>query len=161
MRSQFHRILSTMKINLSQDDLYLLYEKYHDPDTGLIKYLSFVDEVDFPKWEPTDKRLTPRTPLPFDTYSSTSVSKGVINKLKNKVKDSSLNIYDLFTAHDLARSGNVSRKQFIDVIEKFGITLTPAEANAITNRYSLYTDFGKCNWKLFVDDIEGILTEKA
>jgi len=154
MRSQFHRILSTMKINLSQDDLYLLYEKYQDPDTGLIKYLSFVDEVDFPKWDPSEVRLTPRTPLPFDTYSSSSVSRGVIKKLQEKAKDSNLNIYDLFTKYDILRSGNVSRKQFIDVIEKFGITLTPAEANAITNRYSLYTDFGKCNWKLFADDIE-------
>jgi len=155
MRSQFHRILSTMKINLSQDDLYLLYEKYQDPDTGLIKYLSFVDEVDFPKWDPSEVRLTPRTPLPFDTYSASSVSRGVIKKLQEKVKDSNLNIYDLFTKYDILRSGNVSRKQFIDVIEKFGITLTPVEANAITNRYSLYTDFGKCNWKLFADDIEG------
>eukprot|EP00833_Pecoramyces_ruminatium_P016532 jgi/Orpsp1_1/1190564/evm.model.d7180000079801.2 len=154
MRSQFHRILSTMKINLSQDDLYLLYEKYQDPETGLIKYLSFVDEVDFPKWDKSEVRLTPRTPLPYDTYSSSSVSKGVINKLKDKIKDSNLNIYDLFISYDYSRTGNVSRKQFIDVIEKFGITLTPVEANAITNRYSLYTDFGKCNWKLFTDDLE-------
>ena len=155
MRSQFHRILSTIKINLSQDDLYLLYEKYQDPDTGLIKYLSFVDEVDFPKWDPSEVRLTPRTPLPIDTYSSSSVSRGVIKKLQEKIKDSNLNIYDLFTKYDVLRSGNVSRKQLIDVIEKFGITLTPVEANAITNRYSLYTDFGRCNWKLFIDDIEG------
>ncbi|ORX82107.1 hypothetical protein BCR32DRAFT_267873 [Anaeromyces robustus] len=154
LRSQFHRILSTMRINLSQDDLYLLYEKYQEPETGLIKYLSFIDEVDFPKWDKSEVRLTPRTPLPIDTYSSSSVSRGVINNLKDKIKNSNLNIYDLFTAHDLTRSGNVSRKQFIDVIEKFGISLTPVEANAITNRYSLYTDFGRCNWKLFIDDIE-------
>ncbi|KAG4099223.1 hypothetical protein H8356DRAFT_1668791 [Neocallimastix lanati (nom. inval.)] len=154
MRSQFHRILSTMKIDLSQDDLYLLYEKYQDPETGLIKYMSFIDEVEFPKWNESEIRLTPRTPLPYDSYSANSISRCVIDKLKDKLKESSLNISNLFIAHDPNRSGEISRKQFIEVIEKLGITLTSAEANAITNRYSLYTDFGKCNWKLFIDDLE-------
>jgi len=154
MRSQFHRILSTMKINLSQDDLFLLYEKYQDPETGLIKYMSFVNEVDYPKWDKSEVILTSRTSLPSDSYSSNSLSKEVINRIKDKKKETGKNIYDLFLLEDLARTGNVSRKQLIDVIEKYGISLTPIEANAITSRYSLYTDFGKCNWKLFVDELD-------
>lgn len=45
-RSHFSRLLATMNLNISEDDLYILLKKYSDRHEGKVNYKEFIKDVD-------------------------------------------------------------------------------------------------------------------
>ncbi|KAJ3133298.1 hypothetical protein HDU90_006246 [Geranomyces variabilis] len=177
-RSHFQRLLSSMKLDLSERDLHILFAKFeHEDAPDQINYGAFIWAVDpesYPAYEwkkretgqpnvPTDffeagpeAHLTPQPP-PKDAPPTLA---SLLHTLRTFTLKNRIRISEFFRDADKLRSYSIPRAEFIRGVHRMGVPGVSSEASDIlADAYADSAKVGCCKWKNFEEDIERVFGE--
>ncbi|CAD5122359.1 DgyrCDS10796 [Dimorphilus gyrociliatus] len=167
--NQFSRMLHFLSLNVSAEDFKLLCRKFADPTTGDINYPGFVQAVDQdfvnyaqgtekPEvWEMADS-VKPKVDNSIDT--SKVDMEMLLALIRNHVHSNSRRIEQCFADYDQLRSGSISKSRFRRGLSDLGlssigtINLSPAQFEALANRYRDSDNPEMIKWTLFAAEID-------
>jgi len=147
-KSHFSRLLSTMKLEISEADLYILFKKYDDQ--GRIDYREFIADVDplvAPIQAPTAALAKSPTKLP-QTFPQ------ILKALRYKVQTHRIRVGEYFKDFDKLRSYNITIDEFIRGVNRIGLDLSDTEYNILADHYKSSTKSDCVVWKDFENDIQ-------
>ncbi|KAJ3035330.1 hypothetical protein HDV00_004058 [Rhizophlyctis rosea] len=178
-RSHFSRLLSTMKLDLSDVDLHILFKRYEDKATGFINYTVFLLDVDpetyhayvnspyhntpyghssstIPSRSPSPVLPTPYQKLIFPKPSLDNI----MQKLKTHVSRHRIRVSEFFTDFDKLRSYSIPRQEFIRGVNWIGCPMTEEEYEVLAEAFTDKEKPRCCLWKVFEEEIEKVFGEQ-
>ncbi|KAJ2997789.1 hypothetical protein HDV02_005158 [Globomyces sp. JEL0801] len=140
-KSHFSRLLTMMGLNLSEEDLHILFRKYSDEKDGRINYMEFIRNVD-----PETYNHFRQTHGKGDKTSSTSAqSKGnrkrqpdikeLMDKIQIYVVSKRVQISEFFRDFDKLRSYSIRKEDFVRGVHKIGQKLNDEDIDLICQHY--------------------------
>ncbi|KAJ3015173.1 hypothetical protein HKX48_004754 [Thoreauomyces humboldtii] len=177
-RSHFHRLLSSMKLDLSDRDLHVLFSKFEyteSPDQ--INYGAFFRAIDPETYAAyaspntgTRPRLPPPTSLTDDFLTarppthtapqpplapSTPHITDLLSVLRTFTLQNRIRISEQFRDADKLRSYSIPRAEFIRGVHRIGVPgVSVAALDVIADAYEDPKKEGCCRWKRFEEDVE-------
>ncbi|KAI8589300.1 hypothetical protein BDZ88DRAFT_444259 [Geranomyces variabilis] len=150
-RSHFQRLLSSMKLDLSERDLHILFAKFeHEDAPDQINYGAFIWAVD------PETHLTPQPP-PKDAPPTLA---SLLHTLRTFTLKNRIRISEFFRDADKLRSYSIPRAEFIRGVHRMGVPGVSSEASDIlADAYADSAKVGCCKWKNFEEDIERVFGE--
>lgn len=158
-RSHFSRLLSMMKMDISDADLYILFKKYEDRSRGKVSYMNFIRDIDPPTYRPNNIKTEILHANSSDTVkineSSNSISiADIIYKIQKHVGHRRIRVAEFFRDFDRLRSYSIPRQEFIRGVDNIECPLTMAEFEALADYYQDDKKKGCCRWKEFEIEVE-------
>ncbi|KAI9207587.1 uncharacterized protein BJ171DRAFT_561416 [Polychytrium aggregatum] len=162
--SHFSRLLSSMKLDLSDSDLHIIFKKFEDREIGKINYMEFIRTIDPETYDQYHNRASRRrgSPAPSEeSYSSHEVvtSESVMKQLKQHVASKRIRVAEFFKDFDKLRCYSIPKHEFIRGINRIGLSLTDEEYEALADRFIDSKKRGCCRWKAFEEEIERVFGE--
>ncbi|KAJ3144617.1 hypothetical protein HDU89_008122 [Geranomyces variabilis] len=150
-RSHFQRLLSSMKLDLSERDLHILFAKFeHEDAPDQINYGAFIMAVD------PETHLTPQPPPKEGPPTLASL----LHTLRTFTLKNRIRISEFFRDADKLRSYSIPRAEFIRGVHRMGVPGVSSEASDIlADAYADSAKVGCCKWKNFEEDIERVFGE--
>ncbi|KAJ3127798.1 hypothetical protein HK098_005797 [Nowakowskiella sp. JEL0407] len=157
-RSHFSRLLSTMNLDVSEDDLFILFKKYEDKTNGNINYMEFIRAIDPETYDHFSKPAD-ATPLsePKTPQQKTAQFTEIFTRLQTYILSQRTRVSEFFRDFDKLRSYSIPRHEFIRGVNRIGVSLTGEELEVIADKYKGSNGF--CKWKKFESDIEKVFGE--
>ncbi|KAI8820503.1 uncharacterized protein EV422DRAFT_73393 [Fimicolochytrium jonesii] len=174
-RSHFRRLLSRLKLDLSNKDIHLLFAKFEDhsaPDQ--INYNLFLTAIDaktylaYSSVKATTSNV-PGVPSAIDFYDSrpkdgtspgssrTASLEAILNSLRVHIYRHRIRVSECFRDIDKLRSYSIPRVEFARGIHRIGDpSLSPEAIERLADAYADKDKSGCCKWKLFEADIERV-----
>ncbi|TPX71064.1 hypothetical protein SpCBS45565_g01341 [Spizellomyces sp. 'palustris'] len=167
-RSHFTRLLSTMRLDLSDRDLHILFKKFEDRECGQINYMEFVRAVDPETYgayvddlrRAASSSGTLANPLNTSTPPQQLPSlEPLLNTIRTHVLQKRVRVSEFFRDVDKLRSYSIPRKEFVRGINRIGVPLSDKEYAILTDAYADGKRKGCCRWKVFEEDVERVFGE--
>ncbi|TPX50000.1 hypothetical protein SeMB42_g00541 [Synchytrium endobioticum] len=166
-RSHFSRILSTMKLDVCDEDLHILVKKYEDLGRNKVNYMHFVRHIDPESYrQPIQRKCSgasksptfPNATMAMNSVSSSPTTTSKFNalfaRMEQQVALKRIRVCDSFKDFDKLRSGCIPRDEFIRGINALGLDFSEDEYEFLADHYADKMRIGSCRWKKFEDDIE-------
>ncbi|KAJ3086780.1 hypothetical protein HK100_008592, partial [Physocladia obscura] len=164
-RSHFSRLLSTMKLDVSDSDLHILFKKFEDREQTKVNYMEFIRTIDpetynsgvsdFPA--PISKISTSGRRFSSNTAASLQT---LMDRIRYHAATKRIRVSEFFRDFDKLRSYSIPRQEFVRGINRIGISLTEDEYNELADAYADKTGKkGTCRWKDFEGDIEKVFND--
>ncbi|KAJ3343918.1 hypothetical protein HDU93_005201 [Gonapodya sp. JEL0774] len=175
-RSHFARLLSTLKLEVGDGDLHLLFRKFEDSARGKINYMEFIRMVDDDEgslgghpshlhlsaaWlnHPQGTTLSPRE-IQEGNSESTPRSRpyaSLLSILRSHALERRLRVDEFFRHFDRLRLGIIPRNEFIRGLSTMlggAQTWAGEELQVMAEHYQDKDKEGRVKWKEFKDDVE-------
>lgn len=158
-RSHFSRLLSMMKMDISDADLYILFKKYEDRSRGKVSYMNFIRDIDVPTYRSsnskseTEESNSTSVAKTVESSSPTSISE-IISKIQKHVEHRRIRVAEFFRDFDRLRSYSIPRQEFIRGVDNIECPLTMAEFETLADHYQDNKRKGCCRWKEFEIEVE-------
>ncbi|KXS18145.1 hypothetical protein M427DRAFT_29885 [Gonapodya prolifera JEL478] len=155
-RSHFARLLSTLKLEVGETDLHLLFKKFEDSARGKINYMEFirmVDDGEAGQSSSTSSRDGADATTGDD--NETRSFPALLATLRTHALERRLRVDEFFRDFDRLRLGVIPRNEFIRALS----TLLAGEYTWSDQELSAVADHYKCedsriDWRAFKDDVE-------
>ncbi|KAJ3162858.1 hypothetical protein HDU86_003833 [Geranomyces michiganensis] len=153
-RSHFQRLLSSMKLDLSERDLHILFTKFeHEDAPDQINYGAFIMAVNP---ETPEAHLTPQPP----PKEAAPTSGALLHTLRTFTLKNRIRISEFFRDADKLRSYSIPRAEFIRGVHRMGVPGVSSQASEVlADAYADSAKVGCCKWKKFEEDIERVFGE--
>ncbi|KAJ3405397.1 hypothetical protein HDU80_001425 [Chytriomyces hyalinus] len=174
-RSHFSRLLSTMKLDVSDNDLHILFKKFEDRAQTKVNYMEFIRTIDPETYHAylnkpgseTDATTTANTTRtrPISRRISAHVTAAtshaaVMDRIRYHAATKRVRVAEFFRDFDKLRCYSIPRQEFIRGINRIGLTLGEAEYEALADAYEdRGGKKGCCRWKDFEQDIERVFND--
>ncbi|KAJ3255547.1 hypothetical protein HK103_006183 [Boothiomyces macroporosus] len=161
-RSHFSRLLVMMGMNISDEDLHILFRKYEDHEEGRINYQEFIKRIDPETYRAYHVKNEELDTSNSDTGRIKSARKreiqvdDVIKMLQDHVVSKRIRISEFFRDFDKLRSYSIRKEEFVRGISKIGYDLNETEMDTLCNFYKDPKINGYCLWKRFADVIDEV-----
>ncbi|KAJ3064679.1 hypothetical protein HDU99_004399 [Rhizoclosmatium hyalinum] len=160
-RSHFSRLLSTMRMDVKETDLHLLFKKFENKQQTKVNYIEFLRAID-PETYPTNRPLpgtevrTPTSGRRQQTVAShAAVLQTVMDRLRYHAATKRIRVSEFFRDFDKLRCYSIPRHEFIRGINRIGLSFTDEEYEELADAYADKSGKkGCCKWKEFEQDIE-------
>ncbi|KAJ3046430.1 hypothetical protein HK097_000863, partial [Rhizophlyctis rosea] len=172
-RSHFNRLLSTMKLDLSDVDLHILFKRYEDKATGYINYTGFLLDVDpdtYHAYVADHPYVAGATADSLEPTLTTTVTtkfitpkpslEAVMTKLKTHVARQRVRVREFFTDFDKLRSYSIPRQEFIRGVNWIGCPLTEDDYEVLAAAFADEEKTGCCLWKAFEEEIDKVFGQR-
>ncbi|XP_055517833.1 uncharacterized protein LOC129713013 [Leucoraja erinacea] len=161
-RSQFHRSLALLNIEVPENEVDLL-EKVFSDELG-VNYVRFLDQVD-PQPKPEemyDKLMDEIQQLnDFKGIHELGASNDInciLEKIKTKVYRNRVRIGDHMKDFDKLNSGRILKNNFRRALNLDGFELQPSEMAILEKAYESCKEPDYVDYKVFINEIESIFT---
>jgi Ca2+-binding EF-hand superfamily protein len=181
LRSQFKKILHSMKYYISEPNLEILMKKYGDPIPNEINYVvilndakEFGEKNDTKKEEQytmqkiTDKEFVPSLSSAnnYYTYQTHFINLNfnigdIIDKIKNTVKINRIRLNEFFEDFDPLRKGTCSKAKFRTALDMANLHLREDEFVILEQFFSVPDENDKVYYKDLVEEVETVFTTKG
>ncbi|KAJ1550164.1 hypothetical protein HK096_008403, partial [Nowakowskiella sp. JEL0078] len=159
-RSHFSRLLSTMKLGASDEDLHILFRKFEDGKNGYINYMEFVHAIDPETYEHLIKESIESSVASISPSKLTLFTADeIMTRLRSHARAKRIRVAEFFRDFDKLRSYSIPRHDFIRGINRIGLAMGADELEAIATKYVDMERRGFCQWKDFEKDIERVFGE--
>ncbi|KAJ3323799.1 hypothetical protein HDV06_001169 [Boothiomyces sp. JEL0866] len=161
-RSHFSRLLVMMGMNISDEDLHILFRKYEDHEEGRINYQEFIKQIDLETYRAYHIRKEEQSSSNTEKIKTKSTRKrqlqleDIIKMLQDHVVSKRIRISEFFRDFDKLRSYSIRKEEFIRGVSKIGYDLNENEMESICNFYKDPKINGYCLWKKFADTIDKV-----
>ena len=167
-RSHFSRLLSINNLNVSDDDLHILFKKYEDRTQGKVNYMEFIRTIDQDTYVAYNNSLTGAGKT--DAQKKVSLSSqaprlkrrsivNIVQRIRNHVSARRVRISEFFRDFDKLRSYSIRRDEFLRGITQIGVDLSETDHDILAEHYKDEKKAGCCRWKQFEDDVEKVFGE--
>ncbi|KAJ3285182.1 hypothetical protein HDU79_007514 [Rhizoclosmatium sp. JEL0117] len=165
-RSHFSRLLSTMRMDVKETDLHLLFKKFENKQQTKVNYIEFLRAID-PETYPTNRPLpgtevrTPTSGRRQQTVAShAAVLQTVMDRLRYHAATKRIRVSEFFRDFDKLRCYSIPRHEFIRGINRIGLSFTDEEYEELADAYADKSGKkGCCKWKEFEQDIEKVFND--
>ncbi|XP_069741796.1 EF-hand calcium-binding domain-containing protein 6-like [Narcine bancroftii] len=161
-RSQFHRCLAQLNLEVSEKQADLLEEVFSD-ELG-VDYVRFLDQVD-PQQKPEEmysKLMNEIHQLnnskKIHEQGATSDINCILEKIKTKVYRQRVKIGDHMKDFDKLNSGRILKANFRRAFDLDGFELQPSEMGILEKVYESCKEPDFVDYKAFIKEIESIFT---
>jgi Ca2+-binding EF-hand superfamily protein len=181
LKSQFKKILHSMKYYISEPRLEILMKKYGDPIPNEINYVvilndakEFGEKNDMKKEEQhtmqkiTDKEFVPSLSSANNYYTyqthftNLNFNIGdIIDKIKNTVKINRIRLNEFFEDFDPLRKGTCSKAKFRTALDMANLHLREDEFVILEQFFSVPDENDKVYYKDLVEEVETVFTIKG
>jgi Ca2+-binding EF-hand superfamily protein len=175
LKSQFKKILHSMKYYISDPHLEILMKKYGDPIPNEINYVvilndakEFGENKDINKDVHTMEKLTDKKFVPslstannFYTYQThfTNIDfniKDIIDKIKHTIKIHRIRLNEFFEDFDPLRKGTCTKAKFRSALDMANLHLRAEEFDLLEKFYSV-----KVYYKDLIEEVDTVFTLKG
>ncbi|CAG5122336.1 unnamed protein product [Candidula unifasciata] len=175
--SQFCRILHFLGLNINNEDLRLVLNKFQDPTTGDVNYPAFVQAVDKEfvghTMDDVDNLETDVTKVKAKTENDTKqvesspvLFEELMARIRHIVLVNRLRVIEYFQDYDALRSGSISIGQFRRGLALMGLSkighhdLNDTQFGMLVEHYRNPQKPDQILWTKFHDDIESVFTQE-
>ena len=181
LKSQFKKILHSMKYYISDPHLEILMKKYGDPIPNEINYVvilndakEFGENKDLMKDKDThsmeklgNKKFVPSLSSAnnFYTYQTHFTNldfniKDILDKIKHTVKINRIRLNEFFEDFDPLRKGTCSKAKFRTALDMANLHLRSEEFDILEKYYNINEEEDKVYYKDLVEEVETVFTVK-
>ncbi|KAI8608640.1 hypothetical protein BC830DRAFT_1162449 [Chytriomyces sp. MP71] len=163
-RSQFSRLLSTMKLDMSDNDLHVLFKKFEDRSNAKVNYMEFIRTIDPETYvaysnKPSSTPTTPNSRRAVKANPAISFQ-SLMDRIRYHAATKRIRVAEFFRDFDKLRCYSIPRHEFIRGINRIGLSLAAAEYESLADIYEDRTGKkGMCRWKDFEQDIERVFND--
>ena len=181
LKSQFKKILHSMKYYISDPHLEILMKKYGDPIPNEINYVvilndakEFGEKKDGKKEEQhsmqkiTDKEFVPSLSSAnnYYTYQTHFLNldfniKDIVDKIKNTVKINRIRLNEFFEDFDPLRKGTCTKAKFRTALDMANLHLRAEEFDVLEKFFSVPDEDDKVYYKDLVEEVDTVFTIKG
>ncbi|KAI9346901.1 hypothetical protein BDR26DRAFT_916308 [Obelidium mucronatum] len=166
-RSHFSRLLSTMKLDVSDNDLHILFRKFEDRQQSKVNYMEFIRTIDPETYHSaTTSSNSQSTPSPSagrrqnQSNSHRTTLETLMDRIRYHAATKRIRVAEFFRDFDKLRCYSIPRQEFIRGINRIGLSLTPEEYEDLAEAYADKAGKkGCCKWKDFEQDIEKVFND--
>lgn len=161
-RSHFSRLLSTMRLDVTDNDLHILFRKYGDHEQGKVNYMEFIRTIDPETYAAYSKDAS--TPSHIKETEKTPRSRTpdigkLISRIQNHVRTKRVRVSEFFRDFDKLRCYSIRKEDFLRGFGTIGVTLSETEQECLCDKYADPKRSGYTRWKDFDSDIERVFGE--
>lgn len=165
---QFRRTLQLTDLQITDHQMFLLYDKYRLPD-GLVNYKQFCEDIDL-IWTKPGIEQNPLEKVNKVTEDSTLMARrdyfdvnnneeakldDFLNGIRKEIFDRRLLLKPHFQDFDRVRNGYCTKSQFLRILNQFGILATDEYINLLLKRYVDKGSLHEVNYYRFCNDVDG------
>ena len=181
LKSQFKKILHSMKYYISDPHLEILMKKYGDPIPNEINYVvilndakEFGEKKDGKKEEQhsmqkiTDKEFVPSLSSAnnYYTYQTHFLNLDfnigdIVDKIKNTVKINRIRLNEFFEDFDPLRKGTCTKAKFRTALDMANLHLRAEEFDVLERFFSVPDEDDKVYYKDLVEEVDTVFTTKG
>ena len=181
LKSQFKKILHSMKYYISDPHLEILMKKYGDPIPNEINYVvilndakEFGEKKDAKKEEQhsmqkiTDKEFVPSLSSAnnYYTYQTHFLNLDfnigdIVDKIKNTVKINRIRLNEFFEDFDPLRKGTCTKAKFRTALDMANLHLRAEEFDVLERFFSVPDEDDKVYYKDLVEEVDTVFTIKG
>ena len=181
LKSQFKKILHSMKYYISDPHLEILMKKYGDPIPNEINYVvilndakEFGEKKDGKKEEQhsmqkiTDKEFVPSLSSAnnYYTYQTHFLNLDfnigdIVDKIKNTVKINRIRLNEFFEDFDPLRKGTCTKAKFRTALDMANLHLRAEEFDVLERFFSVPDEDDKVYYKDLVEEVDTVFTIKG
>ena len=181
LKSQFKKILHSMKYYISDPHLEILMKKYGDPIPNEINYVVILNDAkEFGEQKGVkkevhsmeklvDKKFTPSlsTANNFYTYQTHFTNldfniKDIIDKIKHTVKINRIRLNEFFEDFDPLRKGTCTKAKFRTALDMANLHLRSEEFDVLEDFYSVRdNEEDKVYYKDLIEEVDTVFTIKG
>ncbi|KAJ3109975.1 hypothetical protein HDU96_007005 [Phlyctochytrium bullatum] len=166
-RSHFSRLLSTMNLDVSDNDLHILFKKFEDRRTAKVVYMEFIRTIDPETYggNPTPPRQVQSKPTHGQsededaTAVRTATAPEIMDRLRVHVATQRIRVSEFFRDFDKLRCYSIPKQEFIRAVNMIGVNLTEEEYEVLAEVYRDERRAGCCLWKEFEQSIERVFND--
>ena len=151
-RSHFSRLLSTLKFELTGNELHILFKKY--AENNRVNYMEFIRAIDPLTFSSLSKPNEAKAEDRYDTTLPAKSFNEIISLIKYQVASKRIRVSEFFRDMDKLRSYSIAKQEFIRGINRIGVLLDEKESELVAAHYVNPSKLGYCLWKNFESDIE-------
>ncbi|KAJ3272592.1 hypothetical protein HDV01_005435 [Terramyces sp. JEL0728] len=161
-RSHFSRLLVMMGMNISDEDLHILFRKYEDHEEGRINYQEFIQQIDPETYSAYHVKNNVQNKENKGKTSAKTARKrhlemgDIVKMLQDHVVSKRIRISEFFKDFDKLRSYSIRKEEFVRGVSKIGYDMNENELETICNFYKDPKISGYCLWKKFADAIDEV-----
>ena len=172
LKSQFKKILHSMKYYISDPHLEILMKKYGDPILNDAKEFGenkdlIKDKESYSMEKLGNKKFVPSlsTANNFYTYQThfTNIDfniKDILDKIKHTVKINRIRLNEFFEDFDPLRKGTCTKAKFRTALDMANLHLRSEEFDILEKFYSVHEEEDKVYYKDLVEEVETVFTIK-
>eukprot|EP01016_Furgasonia_blochmanni_P015088 TRINITY_DN1811_c0_g2_i3.p1 TRINITY_DN1811_c0_g2~~TRINITY_DN1811_c0_g2_i3.p1 ORF type:complete len:956 (-),score=361.13 TRINITY_DN1811_c0_g2_i3:227-3094(-) len=178
-KNQFVRILNQFGLFPNMENLNLLLKKYIDKgNLDEVNYYEFIRDIDYydndsvriSKEHAEAFKVAPPRPVVKDLSSSIAhLSEGqlnselesILNKLRRKIKEQRIRVFEFLRDFDKLRSGFITEPQFRLGLNMAKLPLTNEEFAVLVKAFRLEGKENQIRWRDFCDRLDEIFTVKG
>ncbi|BFZ03633.1 hypothetical protein BsWGS_06672 [Bradybaena similaris] len=175
--SQFCRILHFVGLNINNEDLRLVLDKFQDPTTGDVNYPAFVQAIDREyvahTMDDVDNNETEIKKVKADTSNDVKLAESapvmfeeLMARIRHIVLVNRFRVSEYFQDYDALRSGSISIGQFRRGLALMGLSkighhdLNDSQFAMLLENYRNPQKPDQILWTKFRDDIESVFTQE-
>ncbi|KAI9136857.1 hypothetical protein BKA69DRAFT_1170346 [Paraphysoderma sedebokerense] len=152
-RSRFIRLLSTLDLKISNNDLSIILAKFEDKRSGHVNYKEFLRVIDPSVCLSGNSKKSDRIGEAPVIISEPNV-RMIMENLIHAVTIKGIRVSEFFKDFDRLRSGNVSRNDFFRALNHMGLLLSHDECRILADTYEHPSLKNQCKWKDLEADVE-------
>ena len=180
LKSQFKKILHSMKYYISDPHLEILMKKYGDPIPNEINYVVILNdakefgekkegkEEQHSMQKITDKEFVPSLSSAnnYYTYQTHFLNldfniKDIVDKIKNTVKINRIRLNEFFEDFDPLRKGTCTKAKFRTALDMANLHLRAEEFDVLEKFFSVPDEDDKVYYKDLVEEVDTVFTIKG
>ncbi|KAJ3311004.1 hypothetical protein HDU76_003229 [Blyttiomyces sp. JEL0837] len=152
-----------MKIDLTDDELHLLFKKFEDRQLAKVNYMEFIRTLDPETYLPESLNAKQTIEPSVDSTSVESIPDvdSIMDRIRYHVATKRIRIAEFFRDFDKLRSYSIPRQEFIRGVNRIGLSLTDAEYECLADKYTDSAKKGCCKWKDFEQTVECVFNDVA
>jgi Ca2+-binding EF-hand superfamily protein len=165
-KTQFSRILHFMSLQLTDEDVKVICQKFEDTTSGDVNYSAFIQAID-PEYTgqviETEKTAVEKPQSVVGAVMTSLTDEELlelIDRIKYFVKINRIRVCEFFQDFDPLKSASITKGQFRQGIDAMGFSrITPAQFESLSLRYSDPKRRDCILWTQFVTEIESVFTK--
>ena len=170
LKSQFKKILHSMKYYISDPHLEILMKKYGDPIPNEINYVVILndakefgenkdlikDKESYSMEKLGNKKFVPSTHFTNIDFNI----KDILDKIKHTVKINRIRLNEFFEDFDPLRKGTCTKAKFRTALDMANLHLRSEEFDILEKFYSVNEEEDKVYYKDLIEEVETVFTIK-
>ncbi|KAJ3099126.1 hypothetical protein HDU97_003459 [Phlyctochytrium planicorne] len=169
-RSHFSRLLSTLKLDVSDNDLHILFKKFEDRQQAKVDYMEFIRTIDPQTYASNFKARAAGTEdaahissqqdcYDEERHGNVLSLDEIIETLRFHVGTQRIRVSEFFKDFDKLRCYSIPKQEFIRAVDMIGISLSEEEYELLAETYKDEKRKGCCKWKDFEQSMERVFTD--